>query len=126
MKLHITLKKVKGKGFTVVATKNFAIGDIIERCPVLILTPKERKQCEKTTLTYYIYPWKSEKSAAVVLGYGSLINHSYTPNTDWIPNFKTKRMIYKVIKTIKKGQEITVNYNGEPGDLTPIDWFKVR
>jgi len=35
-------------------------------------------------------------------------------------------MVYRAIKPIKKGEEITVNYNSEPGDLTPIDWFDVE
>lgn len=34
-----------------------------------------------------------------------------------------KQMVYTAIKPIKKGEEITVNYNGEPDDMTPIEWF---
>jgi SET domain-containing protein len=126
MKLQITLKRVPGKGLCVYATKNFKIGEIIEACPVLPLTPTERKHCEKTILDHYIYPWRSTRSAAVVFGYGSIINHSFEPNADWKQNFKTKRMVYRAIRPIKKGEEITVNYNGEPDDLTPIEWFDVK
>jgi len=32
-------------------------------------------------------------------------------------------MVYRAIKPIKKGQEITINYNGEPDDMTPVDWL---
>ena len=35
-------------------------------------------------------------------------------------------MTYRAIKDIKKGDEILVNYNGEPDDITPIDWFEVE
>ncbi len=35
-------------------------------------------------------------------------------------------MIYRALKNIKKEEEITVNYNGEPDDITPIDWFEVE
>jgi SET domain-containing protein len=126
MKLHITLQRIQGKGLCVFATKNFKTGEIIEACPILALTPTERKYCEKTILNHYIYPWRSTRSASVVFGYGSIINHSFTPNADWKQNFKTKRMVYRAIRPIKKGEEITVNYNGEPDDLTPIDWFDVK
>jgi SET domain-containing protein len=34
-------------------------------------------------------------------------------------------MVYRAIKNIKKGEEVTVNYNGEPDEQTPIDWFEV-
>lgn len=126
MKLDIELKRVPGKGRAVFAARNFQPGEVIESCPVLVLSPTERKHCEKTLLNYYIYPWKSTRSASVVLGYGSIINHSYTPNADWKQNFKTESMVYRAIKPIKKGEEITVNYNGEPDDDTPIDWFDVK
>jgi len=81
---------------------------------------------EKTLLNYYVYPWRSTRGAAIALGFGSIYNHSYSPNADWKQNFRTKCMVYRAVKNIKKGQEITVNYNGEPDDETPIDWFEVK
>jgi SET domain-containing protein len=35
-------------------------------------------------------------------------------------------MTYTAIKDIKKDEEILVNYNGEPDDTTPIEWFDVE
>jgi hypothetical protein len=126
MKLDIEIKRITGKGRAIFAARDFKVGEIIESCPVLILTPTERKHCEKTLLNHYIYPWKSTRSASVVLGYGSIINHSYTPNADWKQNFKTETMVYRALTPIKKGEEITVNYNGEPDDMTPIEWFDMK
>jgi SET domain-containing protein len=125
MEQIIELRNTRKKGRGVFALKDFQIGDLIENCPVLTFTPKERKYCEKTILNYYVYPWKSLKSAALVLGFGSIYNHSFSPNADWKQDFKKVTMVYKAIKPIKKGEEITVNYNGEPDDDTPIDWFEV-
>lgn len=126
MKLDIELKRIPGKGLGVFATRDFDTGEIIESCPVLTMSPTERKWAEKTILNHYIYPWKSTRGASLVLGYGSIINHSFTPNADWKQNFKTISMVYRAIKPIKKGEEITVNYNGEPDDMSPIDWFDVK
>jgi len=126
MRLDIKIIKTANKGRSVLAERNYKKGEIIESCPVIILSPKERKEAEKTILNYYIYPWKSTRGASVVLGYGSLINHSFNPNADWKQNFKTNSMVYRAIKDIKKGDEITVNYNGEPNDETEIDWFEVK
>lgn len=125
MNLGFEVKKIKGKGRAVVATRDFKAGEIIESCPVLTLTPTERKHAEKTILNYYVYPWKSTRGASLVFGYGSLINHSFTPNADWKQNFKTESMVYRAIKPINKGEEITVNYNGEPEDASEIDWIDV-
>lgn len=128
MKLGFEVRKSRDKeiGRYIVATRDFRPGEIIESCPVLTLTPTERRHLEKTVMAYYIYPWKSTRSASLVFGYGSLINHSFDPNADWKQNFKTQSMVYRAIKPIKKGEEITVNYNGEPDELTPIDWFEVK
>jgi len=118
----IEVKVTPNRGRGVFALKNFATNEIIESAPVLRLTPKERKHCARTLLNFYMYPWKSTRSASIVLGYGSLYNHSFEPNADWKQNFKTKTMVYRALKPIKKGEEILVNYNGEPDDMTPIDW----
>ncbi|KKR40541.1 MAG: hypothetical protein UU51_C0017G0014 [Microgenomates group bacterium GW2011_GWC1_41_20] len=120
------VKSVPKKGRGVFALKDFKEGEIIESAPVLIFTPKEREHLEKTLLNYYVYPWRSTRGAAIALGFGSIYNHSYSPNADWKQNFRTKCMVYRAVKNIKKGQEITVNYNGEPDDETPIDWFEVK
>ncbi len=124
MQQVIEVKNTKGKGRGVFALKSFKEGEIIEKCPVIVFTPKERKILEKTHLNYYIYPWRSTRSAAVILGYGFIYNHSFEPNADWKQNFKTGSMVYRAIKPIKKGEEILINYNGEPDDKKPLDWFE--
>jgi SET domain-containing protein len=126
MRQYVIVKSTKGRGRGVYALKNFSEGEVIERCPVLNLTPKERKHCSRTLLNFYMYPWRSTRSASLVLGFGSLYNHSYEPNADWKQNFHTNKMIYTATKPIKKGEEILINYNGEPEDKTPIDWFDVK
>lgn len=125
MRRNIIVRRVAKKGRGVFAARNFSAGQVIENCPVLIFNSKERKHLEKTLLNYYIYPWRSTRGASLILGYGSIYNHSYSPNADWKQNFKTQSMVYRAIRPIKKGEEITVNYNSEPDDQTPIDWFEV-
>ncbi len=126
MRQNIVVKNTPKKGRGVFALRSFKEGEIIENCPVINITPKERKIVEKTIFNYYIYPWRSTQSGSLVLGYGSIYNHSFSPNADWKQNFKTNAMVYRAIKPIKKGEEITVNYNGEPNDTTPVDWFDVE
>jgi SET domain-containing protein len=119
----ISIRTSPNKGRGVFAKKNFSEGELIEACPVICINSKERKKCDKTILAYYLYPWKSTRTGAMVLGYGSLYNHSFAPNADWKQNFKTMCMEYRATKDIRKGEEILVNYNGEPDDETPVDWF---
>lgn len=127
MIFDVEVRRTKNKGRGVYALRNFKKGEIVESCPVITLTPKERKLCEKTELNHYIYPWKSTRSAAVVMGYGFVYNHSFSPNADWKQNFKTQSMVYRAIRSIKKGEEITINYNGEPDDTSTKNlWFDVE
>lgn len=126
MSESIEVKNTGKKGRGVFALKDFKKGEIIESCPVINITPKERKRAEKTIFSYYIYPWRSTRSGCLVLGYGSIYNHSFDPNADWKQNFKANTMVYRALRPIKNGEEITVNYNGEPDDKTLIDWFTVQ
>lgn len=118
----ISFKETGKKGRGVFALRDFKKGELIERCPVLTFSPKERKILEKTLLNFYIYPWKSTRGACLALGFGSIYNHSYSPNADWKQNFEKLAMDYRSIKNIKTGEEITINYNGEPDDTKEIDF----
>jgi SET domain-containing protein len=122
-KIEVRITNKKGRG--VFALRDIKEGETVESCPTINLTPTERKHCAHTILNYYMYPWRSTRSASIVLGYGSIYNHSFDPNADWKQNFKSNTMVYKALRPIKKGEEITVNYNGEPDDQTPVDWFEV-
>lgn len=99
-------------------------GGLIEPCPIILLTIKECKLCERTLLDNYIYAW-NRKYGAILLGYGFIYNHSYSPNAEYVRDYRNKLMIYRAIKTIYPGEEILVNYNGEPKSKGKINWFKV-
>ena len=126
MQYYVEIKRTGKRGRGVFALRDFKKGEIVEAAPALIFDTKERKRLERTPLSHYIYPWRSTRGAALVFGYGSVYNHSFTPNADWKQNFRNTTMVYRAIKDIKNGEEITVNYNGEPDDASPIDWFEVE
>lgn len=125
MHLPFELKRTPSKGLGVFATEDIKKGEVIESCPLIVLTPTERQHAEKTLLSHYMYPWRSTRSASVVFGYGSIINHSFSPNADWRQDFRSSRMVYRALRDIAAGEEITVNYNGEPDDMTPIEWTDI-
>jgi len=49
----------------------------------------------------------------VALGYGSLYNHSNTPNANWTNDVENKTFIFFSTKPIKKGEEIFIYYGDE-------------
>ena len=123
---QVEWKRSGNKGRGVFALKDFKKGDVIEECPVIPLTAKESVICETTILEYYLYPWRGKRDGAVVLGYGMLYNHSVEPNARYHLNYGGRKITYKAIQPIKKGEEILVNYNGDPRDRSDMELFDYR
>ncbi len=111
----------KGRG--IFTSKNIPVGTVIEISPVIVLSAKERKAAEQTKLFSYIFEWgKSKKLACVALGYVSLYNHDYASNCEYDMDYKKNIITIKTVKAVKKGEELTVNYNAAPNDKTKV-WF---
>lgn len=113
--------KLKGRG--VFAQKRFLKGEIIETTPVVVVPAEQVEFIDQTILTYYYYDWE-DKAVAIALGLCTLFNHSYQPNTYYIKKFTEREVQYIAYRDIEVGEEITANYNGSPGDKSPI-WFNV-
>ncbi len=110
-----------GRG--VFTSKAIKAGTVIEISPVLVFSPKERKALEETLLYNYIFEWgEDQKSACVALGYVSLYNHSYDANCSYEMDYETELMTITTVKAVKKGEELSINYNATPDDETPV-WF---
>jgi len=61
----------------------------------------------------------------VVLGFGSIYNHSHQPNAKYKEKYKDRSIDFIAINEIKKDEEITVNYNqGKQKHKSPL-WFNV-
>jgi SET domain-containing protein len=119
--LSVQVTKNKGRG--VFATTNIRGGKLIESCEVIVIPAAERKVLDSTILYDYYFEWGSEDSAAAIaLGNGSLYNHSYSPNAQYVRYLDAQRIDFVALCDIVSGEEITVNYNGEPLDSRPI-WF---
>ena len=103
-----------------IATETIHKGAIIEKCPVIPIPITQHPNLLETGLRNYYFEWTNSHNV-IVVGYGGLINHSFKPNAAYTYGYKNKVMIFYAIKTIKKGQEVLINYNGEPNDTTPLD-----
>jgi|CXWL01.1.fsa_nt_gi SET domain-containing protein len=114
-------KKIKERG--VFALKDFNVGEVIEVSPIILLPMEDQVSIEKTKLRLYYFDL-TDTHFAIVLGYGSLYNHSYNSNARYNLSIKRKTMEIKAILPIKKGEEIFINYNWDPKDKTSLsDWF---
>lgn len=111
---------VHGRG--VFATRPFDAGDLIERCPVIVVPAHERHLIDATALYDYYFYW-ADGAAALALGYGSIYNHGAPPNARWIRHFDTGSQDLIATRAIAAEQEITHDYTH--GGINPL-WFTPR
>lgn len=101
-------------------------GSIIEISPMIVLPVEEHEQLDATGLQDYYFMWgEKDQQCAIALGYGSLYNHSFEPNAQYRPDFVRRTLDFFAVRDIAAGEEITVNYNGDPRDAAPV-WFETR
>jgi hypothetical protein len=104
----------------VFAARQFNPGDVIEECPVLTVSEDQAPIIDETDLYGFTFEWKD--GIAVALGYGSLYNHSWTPNARYDHDYDRDLVVYSAVTTIDRGTEITVNYSGDPDGRIEL-WF---
>jgi uncharacterized protein len=98
-------------------------GDLIEVCPIILIPKRELPIIHKTVLHDYYFLWgENLEDCAIALGNGSMYNHRLHPNANFILDIENKTIDIEAIKDIAAGEEITLNYNGEPGDEGEL-WF---
>lgn len=112
-----------GKGRGVITDTNIAKGETIERAPVLFIPAEQWPHIEETVFFHYCYSWGPESQhAAFALGFGSLYNHSYDPAAVYIKHMEDNEVEFVALRDIAAGEEVTINYNGDPTDCQPM-WF---
>jgi uncharacterized protein len=123
--LPICIKDTEKYGRGVFATRDIKTGELIEVSPVLTSCKNDWKYLKKTVLYDYCFSWgENYEHTAIALGYGSLYNHSYTPNAMFSNNIDNLSIDFYAIADINNGQEITINYNEDSEDKSPL-WFDV-
>ena len=116
--LRVALMGAKGRG--VVAERDIAAGELVERAPVLIVPEADRGTVDPTSIGNHIFMWEHDTvaedlyskrgRAAVVLGFTSLVNHSTSPNCDFIRYIDALALDLFAIRDIAAGDELTFDY----------------
>ena len=121
MKIETRSSNIHGVG--VFCLDNILKDEIIEICQLIILNEKDTQIIDNTFLYNYYFSWEKNGSA-ICLGSGSLYNHSIEPNAKYIKEFDDNKITFIAIKDIKKGEEVLVNYNGNPNSNKKV-WFEL-
>jgi uncharacterized protein len=125
IKPYLFVASSNGKGRGVFTNENIRSKSIIEVSPVIVLPQKDRKTIDQTLLHDYIFEWgETRRQACIALGYVSLYNHSFTSNCEYEMDYDYQLITIRTVRSIKKGEELSINYNGTWNDARPL-WFEV-
>ena len=123
---NVRMGVVEQHGRGIFATRRILKGELIERSPVIVLNEKQWPVAERTILSNYAFDWgEKDEQAAIALGYVSIYNHSYAPNAQLEEMLDELMMEVIAIRDIQPGEEVTINYNGEPESQDDL-WFTQR
>src|SRR5204863_2216565 len=122
--IYIAETKLMGRG--VFTSANIDEGTVVEESPVIVMSMEERKLLDQTMLHDYIFEWGGKKDQCCMgLGYVSVYNHSYRSNCEYEMDFELEQISVKVVRFIKAGEELFINYNGKWNDSKPV-WFDAK
>ena len=110
-KIYVAKSTIEKAGRGVFAKQAIAKNELIEKCPVIVLSKEELFTAAPTLISDYYFSWNERKfSAAIVFGYGSMFNHSKTPGAYFTPDIPSKTMLFIALRSIEKGEEIFIDY----------------
>jgi hypothetical protein len=111
-KLEIRLDPRKGR--CVVACAAIAVGELIERAPVIVLSAADCRAVDGTLLGHYYFHWdgdfEGDGRGAVPLGLAALCNHAPQPSARVARDLDGLTMDLVALRPIAPGQEITIDY----------------
>ena len=102
---------VHGQG--VFATRTISKGEVIERCPYIVIDDDDLADINR--LQDYLFTSPDQPGDYLcVLGYGMMYNHSDKPNAEWeIDEDDIQFVRFTALKPIADGEEIFQNYGDE-------------
>tara|TARA_B100000900_G_C20328894_1_gene613360 strand:+ start:123 stop:509 length:387 start_codon:yes stop_codon:yes gene_type:complete len=107
----VSRSPVHGQG--VFAKRAIVEGEIIERCPYIVIDDDDLAEANR--LQDYLFTSPDEPGDYLcVLGYGMMYNHSDEPNAEWeIDEDDIQFVRFTALKPIADGEEIFQNYGDD-------------
>lgn len=123
VKPYLYIEKTLSRGRGIFTRQKIDAEVTVEESPVIVMSAQDRLLLDKTLLHDYIFEWEVNKEqCCMALGYVSIYNHSYESNCEYFMDFEKQTIRIKTIRTIAKGEELTINYNGDWNNEKRI-WF---
>ena len=133
LKHYLFVDDTAEKGRGVFTHERIAANTVIEIAPVIVMEIADREHLDKTLLHDYIFEWGKNKDlparqagkCCMALGLTPMYNHSYKSNCEYIMDYEDELIFIQTVRVIEKGEELTINYNGDWDDKTKV-WFDAK
>jgi len=126
LKPYLYVDQTAGRGRGVFTIERIPAGTVIEIAPVIVMELSDREHLDKTLLHDYIFEWgKHKKQCCMALGLIPMYNHDYKSNCEYFMDFEDSTIMVKTVRMIERGEELTINYNGDWNDGKKV-WFDVN
>jgi SET domain-containing protein len=121
---YLVIKPTASKGRGVFTLETIPEETVIEVAPVIVMTAADRALLDQTLLHDYIFEWGEKgDQCAMALGHVPIYNHSYESNCEYFMDFNDETIMIKTIRPVDKGEELTINYNGDWNNEKQV-WFE--
>ena len=126
LKPYLYLDQTKGRGRGVFTVERIPAGTVIEIAPVIVMELADRQHLDKTLLHDYIFEWGKQKDqCCMALGLIPMYNHDYKSNCEYFMDFDDSTIMVKTVRVIERGEELSINYNGDWNDGKKV-WFDAK
>ena len=126
LKPYLYLDQTKGRGRGVFTVERIPAGTVIEIAPVIVMKLADRQHLDKTLLHDYIFEWGKQKDqCCMALGLIPMYNHDYKSNCEYFMDFDDSTIMVKTVRVIERGEELSINYNGDWNDGKKV-WFDAK
>ncbi|MBU0767326.1 SET domain-containing protein-lysine N-methyltransferase [Patescibacteria group bacterium] len=107
----LIIKSIEGKGRGVFTDTKITKGDIIETCPITLISQADVDLIKNTLIDSYTFR-RSEGHDCLVFGFGMLYNHGNDPNAYIEEHYESENLIFIALRDIQANEEITYDYSG--------------
>jgi SET domain-containing protein len=126
LKPYLFVEKTPQMGKGVYTKERIPANTVIEISPVIVMKKEDKEHLDKTLLHDYIFLWgKLQDKCCMALGLIPMYNHSYKSNCEYFMDFEDDTIMIETVRVIEKGEELTINYNGDPNDEARV-WFDAK
>lgn len=127
---HVYLDQAGMLGRGVFAIRAFIRGEVVELSPVFQLNEEFRDLPKE--FQHRVFNWQKMagigKKSAIALGYGSMYNHSETPNLIWEADAVLEVIRFTARRNIDPNEQLTIHYEQEKDGsyLQSERWFSKK